>query len=589
MGKVKKEEKDQTLPKSLTGIQGLDEITNGGLPKGRPTLICGSAGCGKTLFGMEFLVRGARMYKEPGVFISFEESVKDLAVNVASLGFDLDDLVKNKKMVIDYVQIDRSEIEESGEFNLEGLFIRLAAAIDSIGAKRIVIDTIEPLFGGIPNQVILRSELHRLFCWLKDKGITAIITAERGNKSLTSQGLEEYVSDCVIVLDNRIIDQKSTRRLRIVKYRGSVHGTNEYPFLINENGISVLPITSLSLNSIVSNDRISSGIPALDDMLEGKGYYRGSTVLVSGTAGSGKTSIAAHFADAACKRGERVLVFCYEESPSQIKRNMLSIGINLELWEEKELLLFHATRPTLYGLDMHLSVTQKSINDFKPHIVIFDPINTFSVGNNDIDINKMLISLVDFLKMKHVTTLFTALTGSGGASGHSSVSGSYMVDTWLFLRDIEIGDERNRTMHIIKSRGMANSNQVREFILTDKGVDLRDVYTGPSGVLTGSARLAREAEEKADELLIKEDGERKQLVLERKRKALEAQIESIRIEFEAEELVAANELIIEQNKIMRLKQDRFEMSKSRKAGSSVTQKNLNGKKTSKRGSHETIS
>jgi circadian clock protein KaiC len=356
----------KSLPKSPTGIQGFDEITGGGLPTGRPTLICGGAGCGKTLFGMEFLVRGATMFDEPGVFMSFEETNEELIKNVASLGFDLENLIKNKKIVLDHVHVERSEIEETGEYDLEGLFIRLGYAIDTIGAKRVVLDTIESLFSGLPNQLILRAELRRLFHWLKDKGVTSIITGERGEGTLTRQGLEEYVSDCVIMLDHRVTAQTSTRRLRVVKYRGSMHGTNEYPFLIDESGFSVLPVTSLGLDHIVSNKRISSGITLLDKMLEGKGYYRGSTVLVSGTAGVGKTSVAAHFAEAACKRGERVLYFCFEESPNQFMRNMLSIGINLEPWVRKGLLQFQATRPTFYGLEMHLAVTHKIVNIFKP-------------------------------------------------------------------------------------------------------------------------------------------------------------------------------------------------------------------------------
>ncbi len=392
-----------SLQKSRTGIQGFDEITAGGLPAGRPTLVCGSAGCGKTLFGMEFLVRGATLYNEPGVFMSFEETNEELIKNVASLGFDLEDLIEHKKIALDHVHIERSEIEETGEYDLEGLFIRLGYAIDSIGAKRVVLDTIESLFAGLPNQLILRAELRRLFRWIKDKGVTAIITGERGEETLTRQGLEEYVSDCVIMLDHRVTEQTSTRRLRVVKYRGSLHGTNEYPFLIDETGFSVLPITSLGLEHIVSNERISSGITELDKMLEGKGYYRGSTVLVSGTAGVGKTSVAAHFAEAACKRGERVLYFCFEESPNQLMRNMRSIGIKLEPWVNKGLLQFQATRPTFYGLEMHLAVTHKAVNAFKPDIVIMDPINTFILGDKENEVKTMLMRIVDFLKGNQIT------------------------------------------------------------------------------------------------------------------------------------------------------------------------------------------
>src|SRR4030065_188230 len=437
MKKVESKFINKNLPKTLTGILGFDEITNGGLPTGRPTLICGGAGCGKTLFGMEFLVRGTIQFNEPGVFMSFEETNEELTKNVASLGFDLEDLVKHKKIALDHVHIERSEIEETGEYDLEGLFVRLGYAIDSIGAKRVVLDTIESLFAGLPNQLILRAELRRLFRWLKEKEVTAIITGERGDETLTRQGLEEYVSDCVILLDHRVTEQTSTRRLRVVKYRGSIHGTNEYPFLIDENGFSVLPITSLGLNHIVSNKRISSGITELDKMLEGKGYYRGSTVLISGTAGVGKTSIAAHFAEAACKRGGRVLYFCFEESPNQLMRHMLSIGIKLEQWVRKGLLQFQATRPTNYGLEMHLAATHKAVNNFKPHIVILDPINTFVIGEQEIGIKTMLMRIVDYLKSNQITALFTSLTANENSLEHTDVGISSLIDTWLLLRDIE--------------------------------------------------------------------------------------------------------------------------------------------------------
>jgi circadian clock protein KaiC len=555
---------NKNLPKSPTGIQGFDEITIGGLPKGRPTLICGAAGCGKTLFGLEFLVRGATQFNEPGVFMSFEETKDELVANVASLGFDLQDLIKKKKIALDHVHIERSEIEETGEYDLEGLFIRLGYAIDSIGAKRVVLDTIESLFAGLPNQLILRAELRRLFRWLKDKGVTAIITGERGEDTLTRQGLEEYVSDCVIFLDHRVTEQTSTRRLRVVKYRGTLHGTNEYPFLIDEDGFSVLPVTSLGLDHIVSNERVSSGIPALDKMLEGKGYYRGSTVLVSGTAGVGKTSIAAHFAEAACKRGERVLYFCFEESPNQLMRNMLSIGIDLEIWQKKGLLQFQATRPTFYGLEMHLAVTHKTVNAFKPDIVILDPINTFVISDKEIEVKIMLMRIVDFLKANQITALFTTLTSNKSLES-SEVGLSSLIDTWLMLRDIELSGERNRGIYVLKSRGMANSNQIREFILTGHGVELREVYIGAKGVLTGSARIAQEASENADRLIHEKDIERKKRELERKRKVLQAQIDALHAEFDSEESEAIEMIEMEQDKIKRLKQDIIEMAKSRKA------------------------
>jgi circadian clock protein KaiC len=554
---------NKNLSKSLTGIQGFDEITHGGLPKGRPTLICGGAGCGKTLFGMEFLVRGATQFDEPGVFMSFEETNEELIKNVTSLGFDLIGLVEQKKIALDHVHIERSEIEETGEYDLEGLFIRLGYAIDSIGAKRVVLDTIESLFAGLPNQLVLRAELRRLFHWLKDKGVTAIITGERGEGTLTRQGLEEYVSDCVIMLDHRVTEQTSTRRLRVIKYRGSMHGTNEYPFLIDENGFSVLPITSLGLKHIASNERISSGITQLDKMLEGKGYFRGSTVLVSGTAGVGKTSVAAHFAEAACKRGERVLYFCFEESPNQLMRNMLSIGIKLETWVKKGLLQFQATRPTFYGLEMHLAVTHKAVQDFKPHVVILDPINTFVIGEKEFEVKTMIMRIVDYLKLNQITALFTSLTSGEDTLEHSDVGISSLIDTWLLLRDIELSGERNRGMYVLKSRGMAHSNQIREFILTDHGVELREVYVGASGVLTGSARIAQEANENAELLTRKNDIARKKREIERKRKALDAQILALHTDFESEESEAFKLIETEQETIKRLEQDKIDMAESR--------------------------
>jgi circadian clock protein KaiC len=552
------------LPKSPTSIQGLDEITGGGLPKGRPTLVCGGAGCGKTLFAMEFLVRGATQYNEPGVFISFEETEEELTANVASLGFDLNSLVKRKKIWLENIRVDRSEIEQSGEYDLEGLFIRIHHAIESINAKRVVLDTIEILFSGLPNPHILRAELQRLLGWLKKKGITTIITAERGDGTLTRQGLEEYVSDCVILLDHRVNDQSSIRRLRIVKYRGSTHGTNEYPFLIDEDGFSVLPVTSLGLNYYTSDERISTGIPRLDTMLSGKGYFRGSTVLVSGTAGTGKTSIAAQFVESACRRKERVLYFTFEESPGQLVRNMCSIGINLEPWVKKGLLQFHATRPTLYGLETHLTTSIKLINQFKPSVVVLDPINAFVMGDNQTEVKTMLLRLVDFLKMKRCTAFFTSLTSAGENMEISDVYISSLIDTWLLLRDIEIGGERNRGLYVLKSRGMAHSNQIREFKLTSNGIELLDVYVGPEGVLTGSARLSQETKDEAEQLLRKQEIGRKQFTLERKREAKEAQIVLLQSEFDAEESEALKVIGIEKARNERFAQDKAKMAKSRK-------------------------
>ena len=480
-----------TLPKSQTGIQGLDEITTGGFPRGRPTLVCGSAGAGKTLLAMEFLVRGATEYREPGVFMAFEETAADLTENVRSLGFDLEKLIRQKKLVVDYVRIERGEIDETGDYDLEGLFIRLAAAIDAVRAKRVVLDTIENLFSGLQNQGILRAELRRLFRWLKDKGVTAVITAERGEGSLTRQGLEEYVSDCVILLDHRVTDQISTRRLRIVKYRGTTHGTNEYPFLIDEDGFSVLPVTSLGLQHRATAERISSGIPRLDEMLGGKGFFRGSTILVSGTAGTGKTSVAATVVDAACRRGERGLYFSFEESPGQLIRNMRSIGLNLEQWVKKDLLMFHSSRPTFYGLEMHLGIIHKLVQTFKPKMVVLDPVGSIIAAGNRRDANLMLIRLMDFLKVRGVTAFFTNLTVGGQALERTDVNISSLVDTWLFVRDVEEDGERNRVMYILKSRGMSHSNQLRDFLLTKDGIDLLDRYESSEGSARVSSRLSK--------------------------------------------------------------------------------------------------
>jgi len=553
------------LPKSPTGITGLDEITGGGLPKGRPTLVCGSAGCGKTLLAMEFLVRGATQFNEPGVFMAFEESVKDLTENVASLGFDLKNLITRKKIVVDFVSIERSEIQETGAYDLEGLFIRLGHAIDSIGAKRVVLDTIETLFSALPNPLILRAELRRLFRWLKDKGVTAVITGERGEGMLTRQGLEEYVSDCVIVLDNRVIDQISSRQLRVVKYRGSAHSTNEYPFLIDEDGISVLPVTSLGLQHIASTARVSSGVPRLDAMLGGTGFFRGSSVLVSGTAGTGKSSLAAIFADAACRRGERALYFSFEESPSQIMRNMHSIGVDLQPWVQKGLLQFHANRPSFTGLEAHLAIKHKLINAFKPQVVIMDPVNSFISGDNEIAVKSMLMRLVDFLKTNQITGFFTHLTSGSGALEQTEVAISSLIDTWLLSREIEIGGERNRVLCVLKSRGMAHSNQIREFLLTDHGVDLQDVYVGANGVMTGSARLAQQSQEKAALMIRDQEVELRRIELERKRTTLEAQIIAMRAEFAVQEIASIKIVGQEKAQEAQLVQERAEMGLSRKA------------------------
>ena len=551
------------ISKCPTGIQGLDEVTFGGLPRGRPTLVCGGAGCGKTLLGMEFLVRGATQYNEPGVCVSFEETAEELAQNVRSLGFDVNALISQKKLAIDYVQIERSMVEETGEYDLEALFVRLGQAVDSIGAKRVVLDSIESLFASLANEAILRSELRRLFRWLKDKKLTAVVTGERGEGGLTRHGLEEYISDCVILLDHRVTETVFTRRLRVVKYRGSTHGTNEYPFLIDQDGISVLPVTSIDLKHAVSDERISTGIPALDCMLGGKGYFRGSSILISGTAGTGKTSVAAHFADAACARGERCIMFSFEESADQVTRNMRSIGINLGRWINKGLLQFHAARPTTFGLEMHLVKMHKIIRNFDPSIVVVDPVTGLIDSGTQAETRSMLLRLIDFLKQKQITALMTTLTGGAAAQEQTEVNISSLVDTWLLLRDIESGGERNRGLYILKSRGAAHSNQIREFLLTDHGVELRNVYLGETGLLTGSARVAQEAKDASQALLAEQEIETKQCALDRKRKAIEAQMDVLRLELETEEEESRRLIAQEQMKLKKWEQDQGKMAKSR--------------------------
>jgi len=523
------------LPKCPTGIQGLDEITGGGLPRGRPTLICGGAGCGKTLLASEFLVRGAVEFGEPGVLMAFEETEAELKANVASLGFDLAGLVRSKKIVVDYVHIERSDVQESGDYDLEGLFVRLNHAIDSIGAKRVVLDSLEALFASLPNEAVLRAELRRLFRWLKDKGVTAVITAERGREQLTRHGLEEYVSDCVILLDHRVYDQIATRNLRVVKYRGALHGTNEFPFLIGAGGISVLPITSLSLNHRVSSERVATGIPRLDAMLGGRGFFRGSSILLTGTPGTGKTIIAANFASAAGRRGERVLFFSFEESPNQIIRNMHSIGLRLEPLVKRGLLRFHAARPSLYGLEMHLATMFKEIAEFKPHVVVVDPITSLMDAGTASEGKGMVTRLIDYLKAGQVTSLFTSLT-HGGALIQSETAMSSLMDAWVSLQDFEGNGERNRVLYVLKARGMAHSNQVREFLISNHGIDVVDAYIGASGVLTGSARAAQDALEKAAVLESQQEAAQLKREVERKRAALERQIGGLRSDYETEAL-----------------------------------------------------
>ncbi len=523
------------IAKARTGIDGFDQITNGGLPAGRPTLVCGGPGCGKTLFAMQFLVAGATRFGEPGVFMSFEESSEELAKNVASLGFDLDDLMERGLIAMDQVIVERSEIEETGDYDLEGLFVRLELAIRSVGAKRVVLDTIESLFSGLDNQAVLRAELRRLFRFLKEKEVAVVITGERGEGQLTRQGLEEYVSDCVILLDHRVDEQISTRRLRVVKYRGSAHGTNEYPFIIDERGLEVLPVTTLHLDHEVSTERVSSGIERLDSMLGGQGYFRGTSVLITGTAGTGKSSLAAFFTDAACRRGERCLYFAMEESPAQVMRNMRSIGLELQPWVDSRLLTFQASRPSLFGLEMHLISIFRAVQDAKPSVVVIDPLSNLSTIGSYSEVMATLLRLIDYLKAQQITTVFTSLVANGEAENETHLGVSSLMDTWLSLRNLEINGERNRGLYVLKSRGMNHSNQIREFLLSNEGVRLVDVYLGPSGVMTGTARLNQEARERAEITARREEAEGLQRLLDRKRASLEAQISALRAELAAEE------------------------------------------------------
>jgi len=514
---------------------------------------------------MSFLVYGAVRFDEPGVFMSFEENTDGLAQNVASLGFDLPGLIEKKKIVLDHVRIERSEIEETGDYDLEGLFIRLGFAIDSIGARRVVLDTVESLFSGLSNQTILRAELRRLFRWLKEKGVTAVITGERGDGSLTRQGLDEYVSDAVILLDHRVSEQVSTRRLRIVKYRGSAHGTNEYPFLIDEDGMAVLPVTSIGLNHAASSERISTGIARLDTMLGGRGYFRGTTILASGVAGSGKTSLSAHFADAACRRGERCLAFLFEESPQQVIRNMRSIGLDLQQWVERGVLEFHASRPSIQGLEMHLSRMHRAIERFRPSVVVLDPVSSLVTVAPDTDVQATLTRLVDYLKTRGITALLTSLTHGKEEQERTDTAISSIVDTWLLLIGIESKGERNRGLYVLKSRGMDHSNQIREFLLTDHGVELIDVYTGPSGVLTGSARLTQEAEERAAAVAHEQELERRERTLAQLRAAFETELAALHAKFEAEQADLTTGIAEHRSRLDRLRNDRSDAAKRRQA------------------------
>ena len=551
------------LDKAPTGIAGFDDLSGGGLPAGRPTLICGGAGCGKTLFAVTFLYKGASEYGEPGVFVSFEEGPDDLIKNVASLKFRIDELIDGKKFAIDHVRIDRTEPEETGEYDLEGLFVRLNYLIDSIGAKRVVLDSIETLFGGLANTGILRSELQRLFRWTKDKSLTLIVTGEGGNGQLTRQGLEEYLSDCVIFLDNRVHNQISTRRLRIIKYRGSTHGTNEYPFLIDDQGISVMPITSVELGYVVSTERISSGIPDLDLMMGGEGYFRGSSVLISGTSGTGKTSTAATFANSACSRGERCLYFAMEESPLQVMRNMRSLGLDLGKWVDKGLLRFSANRSAVYGLEMHLAIIHREIDMFAPLAMVVDPLSSFAGAATVDQLRAMSLRLIHYLKSKNITLVLTDLTHGQVEVANTEAQISSLMDSWLLLHNKEYNGERNRQLYLLKSRGMAHSNQVREFLMTNDGIVLRDVYLGPEGVLTGSARLAQEAAQSEAAQQWEVEVKRRSRASERKQRQIHAQIDALKAKLAQEEDELKNLDNESQMQLQRLQEDRRLMAITR--------------------------
>ena len=533
--------------------------------------MCGGAGCGKTLLGMEFLVRGATKYGEPGVCVSFEETAAELMANVESLGFNLATLVKQKKLAIDHIQVERNLIEETGDYDLEALFVRIGHAVDGIGAKRVLLDSVEALFAGLENESVLRSELRRLFRWLKDRNLTTIVTGERGQGTLTRHGLEEYISDCVILLDHQVTETILTRRLRVVKYRGSTHGMNEYPFLIESDGISVLPVTSMDLKYKSSSERVSTGVPALDEMFGGKGYFRGNSILVSGTSGTGKTSLTTHFVDAACGRGEKCVFFSFEEPADQIIRNMRSIGIDLQRWVDKGLLHFHSVRPTTYGLEMHLVKIHKVIQEFAPSLVVVDPVTGLLHAGTAYETRSILLRMIDFLKERQITAILTTLTSGTAIQDQTEVEISSLVDAWLLLRDIESGGERNRGIYILKARGVAHSNQIREFLLTSHGVELREVYLGEAGMLTGSARVTQEAKDESAALLGRQEIERKQLLLRRKRRALDAQIAALQLDLETEVQESEQLIAQEKLKVMKWEQDRGEMVTSR-FGNSSTQK-----------------
>ncbi|AXV14840.1 KaiC 1 [Neorhizobium sp. SOG26] len=552
------------ITKSPTGIDGFDELTLGGLPTGRPALVCGSAGCGKTLFASTFLLNGARQFDEPGVFVTFEERPVDIINNVASLGFEMDKLIDEGKIWIEHIAVDPSEVAEIGDYDLEALFLRLELAIEQVGAKRIVLDTIESLFSAFTNPAILRAEIRRLFDWLKDRGMTTVITAERGDGTLTRQGLEEYVSDCVLLLDHRVHNQVSTRRLRIVKYRGTAHGTNEYPFLIDEDGFSVLPVSALGLNHKVYDEPISSGIADLDAMLSGGGFHRGSSILLSGVAGSGKSSVSACFASAACARGEKALYFSFEESAAQSVRNMRSIGVDLQPYMDKDMLRHIAARPTFYSLEMHLAVMLREVQRFGPSLVVLDPISAF-IGNADqLEVQAMLLRMVDFLKSNGITGVFSHLMHSQDGATETDVGMSSLMDAWILLLNREANGEFNRELYLLKARGMSHSNQVREFVMSDTGITLIPPYLGEGRALTGSARRAEEAKLRRAEFARRAEVERLSESVGKRRRQAQAQIEALQAEMQADEAELNRLRLGEENYRAQLEADRALMEQSRR-------------------------
>ncbi|EJW11852.1 Circadian clock protein KaiC [Rhodovulum sp. PH10] len=554
------------IAKSLTGIEGFDDLTLGGVPSGRPTLVCGSAGCGKTLFATTFLVHGARDYDEPGVFVTFEEQPADIAANVASLGFDVGGLIDRDLLAMEHIAIDPSEVAEIGDFDLEGIFLRLELAIDAIGAKRVVLDTIESLFSAFTNQAVLRAEIRRLFDWLKNKGMTTVITAERGDGTLTRQGLEEYVSDCVILLDHRVHNQISTRRMRIVKYRGTAHGTNEYPFLIDQDGFSVLPVSSLGLDHRVFDERVPSGVADLDDMIVGGGFHRGSSILVSGVAGSGKSSLSASFVHAAAVRGERAIYFSFEEAPGQIVRNMASIGLDFAPYVDRGLIRFVSARPTFYSLEMHLAIMLREVQKFDPQLVVLDPISAFMESGDRLEVQSMLLRMVDFLKTSGISSMFTHLMHSQEGAIVTDAGLSSLMDGWILMLNREANGEFNRELYLLKARGTAHSNQVREFVMSSSGIRLLPPYLGETGALTGSARRFEEAKTRRAEVARLAEVERSKAMIETRRRKAQAQIEALQAELDADEKELARVSKAETDYLRQAATDAYEMDVSRSGG-----------------------